>query len=94
MFGSFEKFRLLCGIKAAGTMPTEEAGDPVGERYRRNPEKPGCWRGTARSRFDFRWGKVSIDRPRVRDKVAGKKMLLSVREHFSNGDLFRNWVST
>lgn len=94
MLGSFVKFSLLCGIEAAETMPTEKAGELAGERYGRNPEKPGCRLRIARSRFDIHGGNVSINRPRVRDNVASKEMQLSAREHFSNGDLLQNWAST
>ena len=91
---SFEKFRLTCGIEILQGMMEEDVAELAGERRERAPDKRGCRWGTTVSRLDFRGGKVPLDRPRVRDKVAGKEIPLTAREHFSNGGLLRQWAAT
>ena len=91
---SFEKFCLTCGIEVLQGMMQEDVADLAGERHERAPDKPGYRWGSAVSRLDFHGGKVSLDRPRVRDKNAGKEIPLTSWEHFSNGDLLRQWAAT
>ena len=91
---SFEKFCLTCGIEVLQGMMEENVAELAGERHERAPDKPGCRWGSAVSKLDFHGGKVPLDRPRVRDKNAGKEIPPATWEHFSNGELLREWAAT
>lgn len=89
---SFEKFCLTCGVEVLQGMMAENVAELAGERHERAPDKPGYRWGSTVSRLDFHGGKVPLERPRVRDKNAGKEIPLATWEHFSNGELLREWA--
>ena len=91
---SFGKFCLTYGIEVLQGMMKENVAELAGERYERAPDKPGYRWGSTVSRLDFHGGKVPLDRPRVRDKNAGKEIPLTTWEHFSNGEKLRERAAT
>ena len=72
----------------------EEVAELAGERQELPPDKPGYRWGSTVSRLDFHGGKAPLDRPRVRDKNAGKEIPLATREHFPKGELLRERAAT
>ena len=91
---SFEKFCLTCGVEVLQGMMEENVAELAGDRHERAPDKPGYRWGSTVSRLDFHGGKVPLERPRVRDKITGKEIPLATWEHFSNGELLREWAAT
>ena len=89
---SFEKFCLTCGIEVMQGMMEGDVAELAGERHERAPDKPGYRWGSTTSRLDFHGGKVALARPRVRDKITGKEIPLTTWEHFSSGDILREWA--
>ena len=90
---SFEKFCLTCGIEVLQGMMKVNVAELAGERHERAPDKPGYRWGSTVSQLDFHGGNVPLERPRVRDKNAGKEILLTTWEHFSNGEKLREWAA-
>ena len=78
---SFEKFRLSCWIEVLHGMMEKDVAELAGERHERATDKPGYRWGSTLSRLDFHGGEAPLDRPRVRNKNAGKEIPPTTWEH-------------
>jgi putative transposase len=68
---SFDRFCLAAGIDALGAMMEKDAEEAYGARHVRSEERRGHrW---SRTQLGFHAGKVTVERPRVRD-LAGQEL--------------------
>ena len=88
---SVDRFCLLAGIEALQEMMEEDATAVCGARHRRHEGRRGYRWGTATSEIGYHSGKVTVGRPRVRDR-AGKEVGLASWEVLRDGDLLREWA--
>jgi len=72
---SFERFCLAAGIETLTQMLEEDATALCGSPHARNEERQGHRWGKTQGKIGFHGGKVSVARPRVRDRN-GKEMSL------------------
>src|ERR1700688_3199175 len=64
---SFDRFCLTAGIEALGTMMEQDAEQACGGRHARSDGRRGHRWGRTQGKIGFHAGKVSVERPRVRD---------------------------
>ena len=64
---SFDRFCLTAGIEALGTMMEQDAEQACGVRHARSDGRRGHRWGRTQGKIGFHAGKVSVERPRVRD---------------------------
>src|ERR1017187_272989 len=64
---SFDRFCLAAGIDALGAMMEKDAEEACGARHARSEGRRGHRWGRTQGKIGFHAGKVSVERPRVRD---------------------------
>ena len=72
---SFERFCLTAGIATLSEMMEQDAVDLCGARHGRNVDRRGYRWGRTQGKLGFHAGKVTIERPRVRD-LSGQELSL------------------
>jgi putative transposase len=72
---SFDRFCLAAGIDALGAMMEKDAEEACGARHARSGERRGHRWGRTQGKLGFHAGKVTVERPRVRD-LAGQELSL------------------
>src|SRR5882762_9777176 len=72
---SFDRFCLTAGIEALGTMMEKDAEEACGARHARSEGRRGHRWGRTQGKIGFHAGKVTVERPRVRD-LAGQELAL------------------
>ena len=72
---SFDRFCLAAGIDALGAMMEKDAEEACGARHARSEERRGHRWGRTQGKLGFHAGKVTVERPRVRD-LAGQELSL------------------
>ena len=91
---SFEQLCLATGMAAVARMLEEDAEALAGPCHRSSPGKP-CYRwGTTTGTACYQGGKVSIERPRVRDKRTKKEAPLPTWTWLSESDDILRWMGT
>ena len=91
---SFERFCVMAGISSLQKMMGEDAAQLAGQRYERNPDKPGYRWGTATGVVGFHGGRIAVERPRVRDKATGRELPLPSWEEARDGGFLEQWATT
>jgi putative transposase len=89
---SFEQFCLTAGVASLVQMFGEDADTLAGSRYGHCTDKPGHRWGTAKGQVGFHGGKIELERPRVRDKVTGKEIVLPSWKEASSGGFLEQWA--
>ena len=64
---SFDRFCLAAGVDALGAMMEKDAEEVCGARHARGEGRRGHRWGRTQGKIGFHAGKVSVERPRVRD---------------------------
>ena len=64
---SFDRFCLAAGVEALGAMLEKDAEEACGARHARSEGRRGHRWGRTQGKICFHAGKVSVERPRVRD---------------------------
>jgi hypothetical protein len=72
---SFDRFCLAAGVDALGAMMEKDAEEVCGARHARGEGRRGHRWGRTQGKIGFHAGKVSVERPRVRD-LAGRELSL------------------
>ena len=72
---SFDRFCLAAGVDALGAMMEKDAEEACGARHARSEERRGHRWGRTQGKLGFHAGKVTVERPRVRD-LAGQELSL------------------
>ena len=72
---SFDRFCLAAGIDALGAMMEKDAEEACGARHARSEERRGHRWGRTQGKLGFHAGKVTVERPRVRD-LSGQELSL------------------
>ena len=91
---SFDRFCVMAGIDAMKTIMNEDAATLAGERYGRDPDKPGYRWGTTSGQVGFQGGRIRIERPRVRDKETGQELSLPSWEEIRDGGYLEEWATS
>ena len=71
---SFDRFCLVAGIEALGTMMEADVTAACGPRHGRDAARRAHRWGRTRGRIGFYGGKIEVERPRVRG-VDGREMI-------------------
>jgi hypothetical protein len=72
---SFDRFCLAAGVDALGAMMEKDAEEACGARHVRSAGRRGHRWGRTQGKIGFHAGKVTVERPRVRD-LAGQELAL------------------
>lgn len=91
MRASVERFCLLAGVEVLQEMMEEDATAVCGPRHGRGRERRGYRWGRTRSELAYQGGKVSLQRPRVRD-TAGREVMLPSWEALREPAFLRRWA--
>src|SRR5271168_1104761 len=88
---SFDRFCLAAGVDALGAMMEKDAEDACGARHVRSEGRRGHRWGRTQGKIDFHAGKVTVERPRVRD-LAGREFVLPSWDCAVAEDWLGKWV--
>jgi putative transposase len=88
---SFDRFCLAAGVEALGAMMEKDAEEACGARHARSAGRRGHRWGRTQGKIGFHGGKVSVERPRVRD-LAGQELALPSWEHAVAEDWLGKWA--
>jgi transposase-like protein len=91
MSASFDRFCLAAGVEALGAMMEKDAEEACGARHARSEGRRGHRWGRTQGKIGFHAGKVSVERPRVRD-LAGQELALPSWEHAVAEDWLGKWA--
>jgi putative transposase len=88
---SFDRFCLAAGIDALGAMMEKDAEEACGARHVRSEGRRGHRWGRTRGKIGFHAGKVTVERPRVRD-LAGQELSLPSWDRAVAEDWLGKWA--
>jgi len=88
---SFDRFCLAAGIDALGAMMEKDAEEACGARHARSEERRGHRWGRTQGKLGFHAGKVTVERPRVRD-LAGQELSLPSWDRAVAEDWLGKWA--
>ena len=91
MEGSFERFCLTAGIETMEEMMRSEAEQFTGARHARSADRAGWRWGTTAGKIAFHGGKVSVHRPRVRNRQ-GEELALPSWQAAQAQDWLGRWA--
>src|SRR5208282_6146201 len=91
MSASFDRFCLAAGVEALGAMLEKDAQEACGARHTRSAGRRGHRWGRTQGKIGFHAGKVSVERPRVRN-LAGQELALPSWEHAVAEDWLGQWA--
>jgi putative transposase len=91
MSESFDRFCLAAGVDALGAMMEKDAEEACGARHVRSEGRRGHRWGRTQGKIGFHAGKVSVERPRVRD-LAGQELALPSWERAVAEDWLGKWA--
>jgi hypothetical protein len=88
---SFDRFCLAAGIDALGAMMEKDAEEACGARHARGEERRGHRWGRTQGKLGFHAGKVTVERPRVRD-LSGQELSLPSWDRAVAEDWLGKWA--
>jgi putative transposase len=88
---SFDRFCLAAGVDALGAMMEKDAEEACGARHVRSEGRRGHRWGRTRGKIGFHAGKVTVERPRVRD-LAGQELSLPSWDRAVAEDWLGKWA--
>jgi len=88
---SFDRFCLAAGIDALGAMMEKDAEEACGARHARSEERRGHRWGRTQGKLGFHAGKVTVERPRVRD-LSGQELSLPSWDRAVAEDWLGKWA--
>ncbi len=88
---SFDRFCLAAGIDALGAMMEKDAEEVCGARHARGEGRRGHRWGRTQGKIGFHAGKVTVERPRVRD-LAGQELALPSWDGAVTEDWLGKWA--
>jgi putative transposase len=88
---SFDRFCLAAGIDALGAMMEKDAEEACGARHARSEGLRGHRWGRTQGELGFHAGKVTVERPRVRD-LAGQELALPSWDRAVTEDWLGKWA--
>src|SRR5580692_170989 len=88
---SFDRFCLAAGIDALGAMMEKDAEEACGARHARSEGRRGHRWGRTQGKLGFHAGKVTVERPRVRD-LAGQELSLPSWDRAVAEDWLGKWA--
>ena len=88
---SFDRFCLAAGIDALGAMMEKDAEEACGARHVRSAGRRGHRWGRTQGKIGFHAGKVTVERPRVRD-LAGQELVLPSWDRAVAEDWLGKWA--
>src|SRR6202166_3095065 len=88
---SFDRFCLAAGIDALGAMMERDAEEACGARHARSEGRRGHRWGRTQGKLGFHAGKVTVERPRVRD-LAGQELSLPSWDRAVAEDWLGKWA--
>ena len=88
---SFDRFCLAAGVDALGAMMEKDAEEACGARHVRSEGRRGHRWGRTQGKIGFHAGKVTVERPRVRD-LAGQELALPSWDGAVTEDWLGKWA--
>ena len=88
---SFDRFCLAAGIDALGAMMEKDAEEACGARHTHSEERRGHRWGRTQGKLGFHAGKVTVERPRVRD-LSGLELSLPSWDRAVAEDWLGKWA--
>ena len=88
---SFDRFCLAAGIDALGAMMEKDAEEACGARHDRSEERRGHRWGRTQGKLGFHAGKVTVERPHVRD-LSGQELSLPSWDRAVAEDWLGKWA--